>query len=276
MREKRKTRFAERVLAMSLAVMMSFTSIMGSGTSVYATENDTSLDTNLSDSDFESLNDSGERADGVDGLDLNNGKIFETDYIKEDLPKDDDNYLDIVDSLDANFLVNGYFDDNKGFVVADHYHGKVNGITASLYHLLVYNAQGKVESSVLGYCCQHSQSGDMNKGDKKDDGEVYRKGDVIGNFTTDKNGFYELNGKYLQMGTYKVVEKTAPNGMIRDSIFDTTEVYFPNSDGLKDKSTSWTTLGDGYINDLTSERSLVNSMASGNIKATLFFEDNLS
>lgn len=103
--------------------------------------------------------------DGVDGLDLNNGKIFETDYIKEDLPKDDDNYLDIVDSLDANFLVNGYFDDNKGFVVADHYHGKVNGITASLYHLLVYNAQGKVESSVLGYCCQHSQSGDMNKGD---------------------------------------------------------------------------------------------------------------
>ena len=152
-------------------------------------------------------------------LDLNNGKIFKSDYIKEDLPKDDDNYLDIVDSLDANFLVNGYFDDNKGFVVADHYHGKVNGITASLYHLLVYNAQGKVESSVLGYCCQHSQSGDTDdvaRGKltiKKNDAEraehtmngvIASESSDYGKISNDNESKYAQGDASLEKAVYKV------------------------------------------------------------------------
>lgn len=53
-------------------------------------------------------------------------------------------------------------------------------------------------------------------------------------------------------------------------------MYFPNSDGLKDKSTSWTTLGDGYINDLTSERSLVNSMARGGVAGYKYDAESLT
>lgn len=103
MREKRKTRFAERVLAMSLAVMMSFTSIMGSGTSVYATENDTSLDTNLSDSDFESLNDSGERADAVEF-----NHFFDTGLDSESLKSEDFSSCELLAVADASvFTSNG-------------------------------------------------------------------------------------------------------------------------------------------------------------------------
>ena len=113
-----------------------------------------------------------------------------------------------------------------------------------------------------------------------DSGEKIHKKDathsgVVGTFTTNSSGYFELSGKSLQAGTYQIQETSAPSGMLKStaaqlagqSILGNSVINFP---------ADWTASTDGHVYDLTGQtKALKNPVARGGVAAYKYDADTL-
>lgn len=113
-----------------------------------------------------------------------------------------------------------------------------------------------------------------------DSGEKIHKKDathsgVVGTFTTNSSGYFELSGKSLQAGTYQIQETSAPSGMLKStaaqlagqSILGKSVINFP---------ADWTASTDGHVYDLTGQtKALKNPVARGGVAAYKYDADTL-
>ncbi len=121
---------------------------------------------------------------------------------------------------------------------------------------------------------------DKNLNGTVDSGEKIHKKDathsgVVGTFTTDSTGYFELSGKSLQAGTYQIQETSAPSGMLKStaaqlagqSILGNSVINFP---------ADWTASTDGHVYDLTGQtKALKNPVARGGVAAYKYDADTL-
>lgn len=121
---------------------------------------------------------------------------------------------------------------------------------------------------------------DKNLNGTVDSGEKIHKKDathsgVVGTFTTNSSGYFELSGKSLQAGTYQIQETNAPSGMLKStaaqlagqSILGNSVINFP---------ADWTASTDGHVYDLTGQaKALKNPAARGGVAAYKYDADTL-